>query len=94
MKPNITQITVQSEVVAMPVKNNSLRFDRNQILNRYWELANLDVEETKGNVTGQLKALDSLLEQLAISEKPARQENTPEIYRSAWMVDPASTSKQ
>jgi len=78
----------------MAVRNNSPRFDRNQILNRYWELANLDVEETKGNITGQLKALDSLLEQLAISEKPAKSQNVQEIYRSAWMVDSASTSKQ
>jgi hypothetical protein len=78
----------------MAVRNNSPRFDRNQILNRYWELANLDVEETKGNITGQLKALDSLLEQLAISEKPAKSQNVQEIYRSAWMVDSPSTSKQ
>jgi hypothetical protein len=94
MKPNITQIAAQSEVVVMAVRNNSPRFDRNQILNRYWELANLDVEETKGNITGQLKALDSLLEQLAISEKPAKSQNVQEIYRSAWMVDSPSTSKQ
>jgi hypothetical protein len=94
MKPNITQKTAQSEVFAMPAKNNNLRFDRSQILNRYWELANLGVEETKGNITGQLKALDSLLEQLGVGEKPAKPHNVQEIYRSAWMVDSASTSKQ
>jgi hypothetical protein len=80
----MTQITDQRE-------KKSLRFDRNQILNRYWELANLDVEETKGNITGQLKALDSLCEQLAITEKPGKP--AQEIYRSAWMVESPSTSK-
>jgi hypothetical protein len=77
----------------MAVKNNGLRVDRNQILNRYWELASLDVEETKGNITGQLKALDSLLEQLAITEKPAKPAPVQEIYRSAWMEDSPSSSK-
>ena len=78
----------------MTAENKSLRFDRNQILNRYWELANLDAEETKGNITGQLKALDSLCEQLPIAEKPGKPLNAPEVYRSAWMVDSPSTSKQ
>jgi hypothetical protein len=93
MKPNITQKFAQSEVVTMAVKNNSLRFDRNQILHRYWELANLDVEETKGNITGQLKALDSLLEQLAMPEKQAKPAPVQEIYRSTWMTDSPSTIK-
>jgi hypothetical protein len=82
----MTQIVNQRE-------KKSLRFDRNQILNRYWELANLDVEETKGNITGQLKALDSLCEQLAIVEKPGKSAPVQEIYRSAWMVESPSASK-
>src|SRR6202034_469795 len=41
IKPNMTQIDDQRE-------KKSLRFDRTQILNRYWELANLNAEETKG----------------------------------------------
>ena len=36
-----------------------------QVLSKYWELANLRPEETKGSITGQLKALDSLCEELA-----------------------------
>ena len=75
----MTQIDDQRE-------KKSLRFDRTQILNRYWELANLNAEETKGNITGQLKALDSLCEQLAAPEKPAKPANVQEIYRSAWMA--------
>ena len=48
----------------MQKENKCLKFNRNQILNMYWELANLNPEQTKGNITGQLKALDSLCEQL------------------------------
>jgi hypothetical protein len=71
----------------MPAENKSLEFDRNQILNRYWELANLDSELTKGNITGQLKALDSLCEELALAstEKPNQRLHPREIYRALWM---------
>ena len=77
----------------MLLENKVLRFDRDKILNRYWELANLDSEQTKGNITGQLKALDSLCEELAQAQsgKPRtapRPTPAPDIYRSGWM--PAS----
>jgi len=71
----------------MPYENNRLPFDHNRILERYWELANLDPSQTKGNITGQLHALDSLCAELArtpaAKQKPAA---TPpmEIYRSEW----------
>jgi hypothetical protein len=65
-----------------------LKIDRDQILAKYWELANLTPETTKGNITGQLKALDSLLELLPLT--PNKDANkplpAPEIYRSAWMA--------
>ena len=54
----------------MHLLNKGLKFDRNQILNRYWDLADLDPEKTKGNILGQLKALDSLCEELAAGDKP------------------------
>jgi hypothetical protein len=72
------------------VFNKALEFDRNQILNRYWELANLDEEKTKGNITGQLKALDSLCEELAQPGKPkpaAKPAAAHEIYRAGWMQE-------
>ena len=74
----------------MQKENKCLKFNRDQILNRYWELANLDSEQTKGNITGQLKALDSLCEQLAVAEKPntpAKQAVVHEIYRAGWMLE-------
>jgi len=54
----------------MPEENNSrvsvLEFDRDQVLNRYWELGQTGPRKvTKGNITGQLKALDALREELA-----------------------------
>jgi hypothetical protein len=60
---------------------------REHILAKYWELANLDPEVTKGNITGQLKALDSLCVELGLAEaKPeSNQGSGQEIYRSAWM---------
>jgi hypothetical protein len=73
----------------MSTENKGLHFDRNQILNRYWELANLDTEETKGNILGQLKALDSLCEQLPAppAEKPRQGPHAVSIYRSGWMKE-------
>src|SRR5580658_8857377 len=60
-----------------------LKIDRDQILAKYWELANLTPETTKGNITGQLHALDTLCEELRLtpnkdSTKPPPK---PEIYR-------------
>jgi hypothetical protein len=74
----------------MPAENKVLEFDRNRILNRYWELADLDPEKTKGIITGQLKALDSLCEQLSLAEKPktpAKQTPVHQIYRANWMPE-------
>jgi len=90
MKPNITQTACQSEVLHMPEENNSrvsvLEFDRDQVLNRYWELAKLGSEVTKGNITGQLKALDALREELAGKPKDtAKRLPSQKIYRSEWM---------
>lgn len=81
-------MTFQKEIHLVTPLNKYLKFDRNQILNRYWELAELDPEKTKGNILGQLKALDSLCEELAAGDQPkspATRAPEPEIYRAAWM---------
>jgi hypothetical protein len=98
MKPNITQTACQSEVLCMPEENNSLlevktatrlEFDPDQVLNRYWELARLGPDETKGNILGQLKALDALREEQtsALTSKPTKQFRLNGIYRAAWMAE-------
>ena len=83
-------MTFQKEIHLVHPLNKSLKFDRNQILNKYWDLADLDPEKTKGNILGQLKALDALCEELAAGDKP-RQSATrmpePDIYRAAWMPE-------
>lgn len=63
-----------------------LKIDHDQILRKYWELANLSPEETKGNIMGQLKALDSLCQELHLRPADTNRSGKPEIYRSAWMA--------
>ena len=62
-----------------------LKIDREQILAKYWELANLTPEQTKGNITGQLKALDALWQELRLKPIDINRPASQEIYRSAWM---------
>lgn len=61
---------------------------REQVLGKYWELANLDPEITKGTITGQLKALDSLWQELT-TEDDGEDEDAGQpsqhFYRSAWL---------
>jgi hypothetical protein len=70
-----------------------LRIDRDQILARYWQLANLTPEETKGNITGQLNALDSLCEELRLKPVDSHRPGAQEIYRSAWMAGPPRSTR-
>jgi len=66
--------------------------DREQVLDRLWEIANLSPEMTRGSITGQVKALSMIVamqnfipDRRATSEKksppaPSR----AEIYAAAW----------
>jgi hypothetical protein len=38
-----------------------LNLDREQVLNRLWEIANLSPEMTRGSITGQVKALSMII---------------------------------
>jgi hypothetical protein len=64
-----------------------LKIGRDQILAKYWELANLDPQDTKGSITGQLNALDALRDELrsTSAKESAKPLPTKQIYRSAWM---------
>jgi hypothetical protein len=71
-----------------------LNLDREQVLKRLWEIANLSPDKTRGSITGQVKAISMIVamqnfipdRRATSSEKksvPAT--NTqPEIYASAW----------
>jgi predicted CoA-binding protein len=62
-----------------------------QVLDKYWELANVNPEATKGSITGQLKALDSLLAELSgkTGDAARKRVDTVEVYRSQWMPEVA-----
>ena len=68
IKPNITQMEI------------TINYE--QVLAKYWELANLTADATKGSITGQLKALELLCEEL---RRVPGETAKPEIYPSAWM---------
>ncbi len=78
-----------------------LNLDREQVLNRLWEIANLSPEMTRGSVTGQVKALSIIVamenfipDRRAISseKKSAPPPVHAEIYASAWRRQQQATT--
>jgi hypothetical protein len=78
-----------------------LNLDREQVLDRLWEIANLSPEMTRGSITGQVKALSMIVamqnfipdRRAASSEKKA----TPapahaQIYEAAWLRKQQATT--
>ena len=75
-----------------------LNLDREQVLNRLWEIANLSPDMTRGSITGQVKALsmivamqDLIPDRRAVDrltdsseKKSAPAPTQPEIYAAAW----------
>jgi hypothetical protein len=41
-------------------EQHRLNLDREQVLNRLWEIANLSPDKTRGSITGQVKALEMI----------------------------------
>jgi hypothetical protein len=83
--------------------------DREQVLNRLWELAKLGPEMTRGSITGQVKALSMIIamqnfipdrravNRLAISsEKKSPPALAPQIHTAAWLArhKPSTTGPQ
>ena len=74
--------------------------DREQVLARLWEIANLSPEMTRNSVTGQVKALSMIIamenfipDPKAVSEKspvPAK----PKIYQAAWLREQQATTME
>jgi hypothetical protein len=79
-----------------------LNLDREQVLARLWEIANLSPEMTRGSITGQVKALSMIIamqdfipNRNAVSDKksptpPAK----PQIYEAAWLRKQQATTME
>jgi hypothetical protein len=85
---------VQQQLVQQEAEGiRRLNLDREQVLARLWEIANLSPEMTRGSVTGQVKALSMIVamenfipDRRAVpSEKQSPSAPTPQIYASAWL---------
>ncbi len=68
--------------------------DREQVLNRLWEIANLSPDMTRGSITGQVKAISIIVamqnfipDRRAVSaeKKSAPAPVNAQIYQSAWL---------
>src|ERR1700723_999015 len=71
-----------------------LNLDREQVLDRLWEIANLSPDMTRGSITGQVKALSMIVamqnfipDRRAVSspEKKSPLAPAPQIYAPAWL---------
>jgi hypothetical protein len=84
----VEQQLVQQEAHGL----HRLNLDREQVLTRLWEIANLSPEMTRGSITGQVKALSMIVamqnlipDRLAVSaQKKSVPAPAPQIYPAAW----------
>jgi hypothetical protein len=85
---------VQQQLVQQEADGqHRLNLDRKQVLDRLWEIANLNPEMTRGSITGQVKALSIIvaMENLIAdrralpSEKNSAPAPTSEIHTDAWL---------
>jgi hypothetical protein len=65
--------------------------DREQVLDRLWEIANLSPDMTRGSITGQVKALSIIIamenfipDRRAVSSEKKSAPATAQIYPSVW----------
>ncbi len=94
---------VQQQLVQQEVEGlRRLDLEREQVLKRLWELANLSPETTRGSITGQLKCLGMIAAmQNFIPDRravPSETKSAPapvnaEIYRSEWLRKQQATTQ-
>jgi hypothetical protein len=86
----VQQQAVQQEVEGL----RRFNLDREQVLARLWQIANLGPEMTRGSITGQVKALSIIAamqnfipDRRAVSaeKNPAPAPVNAQIYQSAWL---------
>jgi hypothetical protein len=86
---------VQQQLVQQEAEGlHQLNLDREQVLARLWEIANLSPEMTRGSITGQVKALSMIVAmQNFIPDRPTTSSgkksppapvHPPQIYAAAW----------
>jgi hypothetical protein len=85
-RASVASLLAQHEADALAQCN----IGREQIMVRYWEIAGLSPADTNGNVTGQVRALDSLREMLGlvgprVGDQPEPESDPPDIYRPPWL---------
>jgi hypothetical protein len=94
---------VQQQLVQQEVEGHRrLSLDREQVLDRLWEIANMSPEMTRGSITGQVKALSIIVamenfipgRHAVSSEKKSAPAPTAQIYTSAWRRKAASIDPQ
>jgi hypothetical protein len=90
---------VQQQLVQQEAEGqHRLNLDREQVLARLWEIANLSPEMTRGSITGQVKALSMIVamqnfipDRRATSSEKKSAPAPAEIYASAWRRQQATT---
>jgi hypothetical protein len=88
------QAAVPQQLVKQDPTEPPFTPSRGQILNRLWEIANINPEVTRGSLSGQVKALSMIaaIEGLIPDRRAASAQNKPvtppvtaNIYQSAWL---------
>ena len=77
-----------------------LNLDREKVLDRLWEIANLSPEMTRGSIAGQVKALSMIVAmqnfipdpRATSPEKKSPPAPAPQIHASAWRHDQQATT--
>ena len=71
---------VQQQLVQQDANQQHRRsLDREQVLDRLWEIANLSPEKTRGSITGQVKALSMIVGHGKLHPQPSRRSPREEI---------------
>ncbi len=110
-KPSVRAYIEQRVRMQQPVQQQHLaqeidgllrpNLDREQVLARLWEIANLSPEMTRNSVTGQVKALTLIIaieglipdrRAASADKKPVPPRNPPQIYQSAWLRQQQQTT--
>jgi hypothetical protein len=91
----VQQQLVQQEADGLHRRN----LDREKVLDRLWEIANLSPEMTRGSITGQVKALSMIVamenfipDRRAVSAEKRSPLPPAQIYTSAWLREQQATT--